>query len=145
MSANPTLPPNAFIDHVAPPSCTELAGALGPALSAWDHLLSQLAEDFGVNNHEWKCHSLKWGWSYRVKRGKRTIVWLSPANGAFIVTFVLGDKAVAAAQTAKLPPRQLKLINEATKYPEGRVVPLVVKTERNLAAARRLAAIKVAH
>lgn len=145
MSSSPNLPPNAFIDHVAPPSRTELAAALGPAHPAWDRLLSQLAEDFDVDSHEWRCHSLKWGWSLRVKRGKRTIVWLSPVNGALIVTFVLGARAVAAAQAAKLPPRQLKLITDAKQYPEGRVVRLVIKTERNLAVARRLAAIKVAN
>jgi hypothetical protein len=61
------------------------------------------------------------------------------------VAFILGDKAVLAAQEAKLPKRILKIINEAPKYPEGTGVRLEVKSSKDIATLKKLAAIKLAN
>ena len=139
------MSPNAFINKPKQPTNAELAAALGPAKAAWDQLLADLAHEFGVNVHEWNSYSLKAGWSLRVKRKERTIVWLAPCPGAFRVAFILGDKAVLAAQEAKLPKRILKIINEAPKYPEGTGVRLEVKSSKDIATLKKLAAIKLAN
>ncbi|MBI5384162.1 MAG: DUF3788 domain-containing protein [Verrucomicrobia bacterium] len=136
---------NAFIGKPEKPTNAELAAALGPVKVVWDQLLADLAQDFGVNGHEWKCHSPKWGWSLRVKRKERTIVWLSPAEGAFIVLFILGDKAMKAARESKLPQRIIKVLDAAPKYPEGTGVRLEVKTSRQIGLLKKLAAIKLAN
>jgi hypothetical protein len=139
------MSPNAFINKPKQPTNAELAAALGPAKATWDQLLADLAHEFGVNVHEWNSYSLKAGWSLRVKRKERTIVWLAPCPGAFRVAFILGDKAVLAAQEAKLPKRILKIINEAPKYPEGTGVRLEVKSSKDIATLKKLAAIKLAN
>jgi hypothetical protein len=139
------MSPNAFIKKPKQPTNAELAAALGPAKATWDQLLADLAHEFGVNVHEWNSYSLKAGWSLRVKRKERTIVWLAPCPGAFRVAFILGDKAVLAAQEAKLPKRILKIINEAPKYPEGTGVRLEVKSSKDIATLKKLAAIKLAN
>ncbi len=136
---------NAFINKPEPPSDTELAAALGSAKCVWDQLLADLDKELGAGVLEWKCHSPKWGWSLRVKRKSRTIVWLGPAAGCFNVAFILGDKAVQAARQGKLPQRILKLLDQAPKYPEGTGLRLVAKTLRDLPALEKLAAIKVAN
>ena len=110
---------NAFIGKSKKPTHAELAAALGPAKTAWDQLLTELEEDYGVNVHEWRCYSPKWGWSLRAKRKKRTIVWLSPHAGCFTVLFILGDKAMRAARQVRFPQRIVKVMKEAPKYPEG--------------------------
>ena len=139
------MSPNAFINKPKQPTNAELAAALGPAKATWDQLLTDLAQEFDVNVHEWNSYSLKAGWSLRVKRKARTIVWLAPCPGAFRVAFILGDKAVLAAQEAKLPKRILKIINEAPKYPEGTGVRLEVKSSKDIATLKKLAAIKLAN
>ena len=92
------MSPNAFIGKTKQPTDGELAAALGPARAAWDQLLADLAREFGVNVHEWNSYSPKAGWSLRVKRKARTIIWLGPRAGSFIAAFVLGDKAMRAAR-----------------------------------------------
>ena len=139
------MSPNAFINKPKQPTNAELAAALGPAKAAWDQLLADLAQEYGANVREWNSYSLKAGWSLRVKRKTRTIVWLAPCPGAFRVAFILGDKAVLAAQEAKLPKRILKIINEAPKYPEGTGVRLEVKSSKDIATLKKLAAIKLAN
>jgi hypothetical protein len=138
-------PANAFINEPAPPTETALAAALGPANAAWDQLLADLAEELGGDVHEWKCHSPKWGWSLRVKRKARTIVWLSPSEGYFTVLFILGDRAVKSARQSALPKRIVAALDAAPKYPEGTGVRLQVKNARALVALKKLAAIKLAN
>lgn len=136
---------NAFISKPSQPSDKELAAALGPAKAVWDQLLADLSDEHDVNDHEWKCHSLKWGWSLRVKRKQRTIVWLSPRPGSFEVLFILGDKAMRALREIKLPQRVIKVVNDAPKYPEGTGVRLEVKSSRDIGTLKKLAAIKQAN
>ncbi len=136
---------NAFIGKKARPTGAELAAALGPAQATWDKLLSDLAQEHGVNVLEWKCSSPKWGWSLRVKRKARTIVWLAPSAGRFTVLFILGDKAMRAARQTKLPRRVTQAMDKAPKYPEGTGLRFEVKSPGILGALKTLAAIKIAN
>jgi hypothetical protein len=142
--ATSAMPANAFINKPQP-SDAELAAALGPARAAWDRFLTELADESGVTIHEWKCHSPKWGWSLRVKRKARTIVWLTPSNGCFAVLFILGDKAVKAAQAAKLPKAISASLDAAPTYPEGTGLRIRVASERMVGTLKALAAIKLAN
>ena len=138
------MPANAFINKPDPPSDAELVAALGPAKRVWDATLDDLAREYGVSAHEWKCYSRKWGWSLRAKRKDRTIIWLSPSEGSFTALFILGDKAVRAAQKSKLPRRVLTALNAAPKYPEGTGLRLQ-PSARDLTTLKTLAAIKIAN
>jgi hypothetical protein len=139
------MPENAFINKPKQPTAKELAAALGAAQVAWDELLAALSRDQGVNAYEWKSYSPKAGWSLRVKRKERTIVWLTPSEGSFLVTFILGEKAMRAARQVRFPQRVAQAINEAPKYPEGTGVRLAVKAPRDLRTVMKLAAIKAAN
>jgi Protein of unknown function (DUF3788) len=136
---------NAFINKPKQPTEAELTAALGPARAVWDQLLAGLEEEYGVNVHEWNSYSLKAGWSLRVKRKARTIMWLSPCPGCFRIAFILGDKAMKAARQVKFPQRIVKVLNEAPKYPEGTGIRLVVKSSRDIGTLKKLAAIKLAN
>jgi hypothetical protein len=140
-----TAQPNAFIGKTTAPTDAELSAALGDARPAWDQLLAELAGELGVNVREWSSYSVKAGWSLRLKRKSRTIVWLGPRAGAFLVAFILGDKAMRAAKASKLPRRIVEIMNEAPKYPEGTGVRMVIKAVKDLAAIKTLAAIKLAN
>ena len=139
------MSPNAFIGKTEQPTDRELTAALGTARATWDQLLADLDRELGVNVHEWNSYSPKAGWSLRVKRKARTIVWLGPREGCFIAAFVLGDKAMQAARAGKLPQRIVKIMNEAPKYPEGTGIRIPVKTPKDIATVKTLAAIKIAN
>ena len=136
---------NAFVNRPSPPTEADLATALGSAKAAWEEFLAALVRDQLATSHEWKSHNPKWGWSLRVLKKKRTIVWLSPGRGGFNVLFILGNKAVAAARATRLPKAITQALDAAPRYPEGTGLRLVAKTARDLPALLQLAAIKAAN
>jgi hypothetical protein len=111
----------------------------------WDELLAWLSTEKGVPDREWKSTSAKYGWALLPKLKKRTIFYMGPCNGCFRVSFALGDRAVAAAQSSNLPKSVLKIIADAPKYAEGTGVRLIVRARRDLQAVRTLAEIKLAN
>ena len=139
------MSPNEFIGKTKQPTDGELTAALGPARATWDQLLADLALEYGANVQEWNSYSPKAGWSLRVKRKARTIVWLGPRAGSFIAALILGDKAMRAARAGKLPQRIVKIMDAAPKYPEGTGVRITLKTPKDLAAVMALAAVKLAN
>jgi hypothetical protein len=136
--------PNAFIGKATQPTLDELVSALGPAAIVWQELVDWFAEQ-KVVDQEWKSYSPKAGWSVRLKVKKRNIIYLSPCASCFIVGFIFGDKAVAAARQGGLSKSTLKLLDEAPRYPEGTGLQLTVKSSKDLAAIRKLALIKLAN
>src|ERR1035437_6387990 len=137
--------PNAFIGNAEKPTGEELAAELGPAQALWDQLVTGLAQEYGVAVQEWNSYSRKAGWSLRLKRGERNIVYLSPGRGCFMASFALGDRAVRAARESALPKPVLQIIESAKRYAEGTAVRLEVSGPRDIAAVKKLAAIKLAN
>jgi Protein of unknown function (DUF3788) len=135
---------NAFIGHAKQPAPREVSGALGGAESLWNQLLAELTADHKLTR-EWNSHSIKAGWSLRLKRLERNIVYLSPSRGGFIASLALGDKAIQAARTSDLPSQVLKAIAGAKKYAEGTAVRIEVKGTEDLAAIKKLVEIKLAN
>ena len=137
------LVPNAFIGRAEKPTDAELAAALGVTKPLWDGLLTEMAERHGATVQEWRCFSPKTGWALRLKRAKRTIVWMAPCEGCFRVSFLLGGKAVLAARQSGLSVRMLKILDEAPRYPEGTGIRLQIKGAKDLPAVRKLALAKL--
>jgi len=136
--------PNAFIGKTTIPSPTELSCVLDQTAPLWAELIDSLAKDQGLDK-EWNSLKPKYGWNLILKLKKRRIVYLGPCVGCFRVSFILGDKAVAAARASNLPKQILKLLDEAPHYPEGTGLRLLVKTAKDLPAIRKLAQIKLAN
>lgn len=137
--------PNAFIGKPAQPTPAEISAALGPTATVWTDLVDSFVRDLGVTNQEWKSSSPKWGWSLILSFKKRRIVYLTPCAACFRASFILGDRAVAAAREAGLSKPVLKLLDEAPHYPEGTGLRIMVKAARDLPAVRKLAQIKLAN
>ncbi len=136
--------PNAFIGKPKPPTAAELATALGPAKPVWDELIADL-QHAGAADQEWKTYSLQAGWSLRLKRKGRNIVYLAPCQDCFRAALILGDKAMAAARGSKLSQRVIKILEAAPRYPEGTGVRLEIKKPKDTEMVKQLAAIKLAH
>jgi hypothetical protein len=135
--------PNAFINQTEKPTDDELSAVLGPARALWDQLLAELAGELDVTIQEWNSYSPKAGWSLRLKREKRTILYLSPCRGSFRAAFALGDKAVEAARRSRLPKRVIQIIDEAKRYAEGTGVRIDVNRPPDIAVVKKLAVLKL--
>jgi hypothetical protein len=137
------LSPNAFAGHTERPTSQALASALGQADGLWQELVADLKRDLKLDGEEWNTYSVKAGWSLRLQWKKRNIVYLGPRDGCFLASFVLGDKAVAAARQSELPPRVLKMIDEAKRYAEGTAVRIEVREAKDVTTVKMLAKIKL--
>ena len=139
------MPSNAFIGKPEQPGDSELSTVLGPSRALWDQLLDDLSSEDLITGWEWHSYSAKAGWSLRLQRKQRNIVYLVPGQGTFLAAFVFGDKALAAIRAGKFPRAVAQLIDGAKKYPEGTGVRLEVKSVKDVATIKKLAAIKVAN
>lgn len=72
---------NAFIGKSEQPGDSELSAALGPSKVLWDRLLAELSKEQLVTGWEWHSYSVKAGWSLRVQRNKRNILYMVPRTG----------------------------------------------------------------
>jgi hypothetical protein len=125
---------NAFIGKAAAPSDAELAAELGAAHDVWERIRSEVPLP-----GEWHSYSKKAGWSMRLKRGDRNIVYLIPGRGEVEVSFALGDRAVAAAKERGLA----KMVEGAKRYAEGTAVRFAVKSPKDVATVKKLVEIKL--
>jgi hypothetical protein len=136
---------NAFLGKTTEPTEKEVASALGAVGTVWNELLEWLQDEEQLSDREWNSYSPKYGWALRVKRKKRNIIHMSPCDGCFRVSFILGDKAVAAARSSKLPKAVLKALDEAPHYPEGTGLRLLVTKAKDLPPIRTLTHVKLAN
>ena len=136
---------SAFDDKATPPGERALADMLGRTHALWASLQVDLQRAYGPLIEEWNFSGAAYGWSFRLKQKKRALVYMTPCRAHFLASFVLGDKACRSAQAAGLPAAVLALIEAAPRYAEGRGVRVPVRTRKDLASVRSLAAIKAAN
>lgn len=135
---------SAFDDKSRPPKPGELEAVLGHSAGLWDELVAHVEDTYAPVTRLWSFSGAKYGWSLRLKRRERIVLYMTPQSGAFLLGIVLGEKAAKAAHDSGLPGRILELVDGAPRYAEGRGIRLVVSNAGDLAAARVLAALKMA-
>jgi hypothetical protein len=134
-----------FNDKSRLPQDNDLAATLGSTFVFWNELKRLITSKFTPLSVEWGYASKKTGWGLRLKREKRTILYMTPREGYFMASFALGEKAVKAAHESDLPISVLKVIDSAKKYAEGRGVRLEVRSAEDVRNVEKLAVIKMAN
>lgn len=134
---------SAFADKSKTPQAKELKEVLGRSNSHWIVIVNQVAKTCPPLDQTWGFSGANWGWALRLKQKKRTVMYLTPCKGHFLVGFALGEKAVRAAHDAQLRQSILELIDAAKKYAEGRAVRIEVRNKRDRDDVIKLAAVKM--
>src|SRR5512138_3371030 len=111
---------SAFDDPARPPAPAELARRLAAAAPLWNALVAHVEKANPPVEEVWSFAGAKFGWSLPLVQKGRVLVYLTPQEGQLLVGLVLGEKAVAAAREAGIPPALLAAIDAAPKYAEGR-------------------------
>ncbi len=127
----------------AGPTRTSVVRRLGSARDAWDAIVAAVEEAHGPLASMWKPSKAGFGWWCALKKGKRTVVYLTPEDGAVRVAVVLGERAVARALDSALPEAIKTLIREARPYVEGRGIRFEVRTPAEVGVVTELVAIKM--
>jgi len=136
---------SALDDKAHPPTGRTLQAVLGRATALWDDLKADLQTAHGPLDEEWTFAGAAYGWSMRLRKRKRALVYLTPCRSHFLASFALGEKACRAAHAGGLPESILDAIEQAPKYAEGRGVRIPVRSRKDLAGIRRLVDIKAAN
>jgi hypothetical protein len=134
----------AFDDADAPPTERTLAAVLRRAHGSWELLRRTLQAAHGPLAEQWQFAGKAFGWSLRLRQGKRVLVYMLPCPSFFLASFALGEKACRAARSAGLPEPLLAVLDAAPKYAEGRGVRIPVRTRKDVDGVVRLAALKAA-
>ncbi|MBI5836139.1 MAG: DUF3788 family protein [Candidatus Eisenbacteria bacterium] len=133
-----------FDDKSRQPGPADLDRALGRSAPLWHGLVAHTRGAYEPVLEVWNLASPKFGWSLRLKRKDRVILYLTPQEGRFLVGLVLGEKAAKAAKDAGLPAAVLALLDAAPRYAEGRGIRIQVGTRKDVLAVQQLAAMKMA-
>ncbi len=131
-----------FADKTQEPTDKDLRAALGKSYPVWSSLIEAAAECIAPLSQAWGFTSKSTGWGLRLRHNDRVILYMTPQSGRFLVSFALGEKAVAAARKQKLPSALLEAIDAAPRYAEGRGVRFEVADASLVPALAALAKIK---
>ncbi|MFI5142583.1 MAG: DUF3788 family protein [Thermoanaerobaculales bacterium] len=134
---------SAFADKSHPPGVDELIAALGGSAALWEELISHAVASYAPITETWNFAGAKFGWSLRLKRKDRIVLYLIPQVGQFLLGVVLGDGAANAARSAGLPESVVALVDAAPRYAEGRGIRMPIATRDDLVAAQTLTALKM--
>jgi hypothetical protein len=135
---------SAFDDETHPPEPNRFNTVLGKSFRAWTRLISEFAKVHGPIDEVWNFAAAKFGWSLRLKRKDRILLYLIPQAGQFLIGVVLGQAAANAALASDLPSDVLELIEAARPYAEGRGIRFSAKVSKDVDTVLRLAALEVA-
>ena len=139
-----------FDRKASPPTRASVQAALGRSFGLWDALVSGVAATHPPIDEQWAFSGVKFGWSLRLRRKDRVVLYLIPREKGFLAGVVLGEKAAAAAGAAappgeaSLPAPILALLEAAPRYAEGRGLRFPVATRQDVASVLRLVALKMA-
>ena len=131
-----------FCEKALMPNDEMLAEALGESKARWDSVKKHVESTYKNIGGEWKFYSKDAGWTFAVKSGKRTLLYLIPLQNGLKAGFVLGERATGVAQGADLPEAVLQTILEAKQYVEGRSFMMDVKDDADITSVTKLLKIK---
>ncbi len=137
------MSPSVFCDRSHPPDERGLAEALGKTAALWLEIRDAVKNDWEPVVEEWKYYGAKCGWSLKTLHKKRNLFFFVPGAGSFMISFVFGDKAVAAIERSDLPRALIEEVRSAKKYAEGRGLRITVGSRRDVGHVRKLIAIKM--
>ena len=136
------MPLSVLTDKSQEPTDENLRDVLGTAYEVWTQLIDTVAERIGPTTQVWGFTSKSTGWGLRLRQKDRVILYMTPQTGKFLVSFALGEKAVAAAKLYRLSPTLLKAVEDAPRYAEGRGVRIEVTAKRQVQGLAILAQVK---
>lgn len=134
---------NIFTNKLEQPDDETLSTALGKSYKHWKEIKKHINDNYGTCTEEWKFYGQKIGWSLKIFLKKRNLFFVTVCKGFFRISFVLGDKAAAAAEQSKLPKPIIEELVGAKKYAEGRGIRIEVKSQKDIETIKQLVDIKV--
>ncbi len=132
-----------FTDKKIVPKESDLAEILGQTHKLWNSICEYTISKYPDGKQEWNFPGQKYGWSFRIKDKKRTIIYLLPRKHFFKVAFVFGDKAVNEIMLSDISDDIKNELSIAKKYAEGRGIRIEISNENQIQDIEKLINIKL--
>ena len=133
-----------FIDKTKKPTEEDLRNALANSYNLWQDVYNLVYLKYPNAVSEWNFPGQKYGWSFRMKDRKRTIVYLLPRDKRFLVAFIFGQRAFEKIMSSNISKQIKHDLESAKVYAEGRGIRIAVKNQNTLAAISQLIDFKLA-
>jgi hypothetical protein len=127
-----------------PPKASELPDLLGPAYPLWTELHETILATFAPATERWVYAGRKYGWSCRLERGKKGILYMWLDAGYLRVGMALSDAAREAVLASDLPATLRDELAAATRAMEGWPLRMAVRSADDVAIVLKLAGLKKA-
>ena len=125
------------------PDQAALRTALMDTFQFWNSIENFTNSEYVCAVGEWHFSSAKFGWSYRIKDKKRTIVYLLPRDNFFKVAMVFGNKAYEEILKSPVSESIKTELENARVYAEGRGIRITISDDSLLKDIRILIKIKI--
>jgi hypothetical protein len=125
-----------------PPDNAELARVLGSVAGLWTKLQTAIRTSYAPVTERWVYGGSKYGWTCRLERGKKGILYMTPDAGHFRVAMALSDAAREAVLASDVPVQLRDALASATRAIEGWPVRMPVRSADDVAIALKLAELK---
>jgi hypothetical protein len=125
------------------PTDAALTRSLGGNKAHWDALADHVANACEGLECEWKFYGAKHGWTYKVSRKRKAVLYMTPHRTDFTASMALRDEAIEALRRADLPRELIAEIEASKAYPEGRPARVRVTSRAKVVLVKKLVAIKL--
>ena len=136
---------NPLTDKLKKPTPARLSRALGRTKKHWDLLEAYVTNHCEGLSCEWKFYSGPHGWTFKVMKKKRAVLYMTPMEGSFTASMALKNEALEGLRASNLPQDLIMEILEAKAYPEGRPARVEVTSQKKIGIVKKLIALKLAN
>jgi hypothetical protein len=134
-----------FLEKNVQPTLDDVSHVV-PNFTDWKYLMDCVYKHYPKASEEWKIPMKSFGWGFRLRDKKRNIIYLTPHNDRFTVSFMFGQAATDDILAhPDIPYEWKKLLIEAKVYVEGRGLSIEVTNSEFLSAIEELIKIKIKH
>jgi hypothetical protein len=130
-------------DESREPEEQQIDALLGDAATQWRALIDAISEAHPPVIESWSFGGIKYGWSLRLNRKARVILYLIPQDGGFLAGIVLGERAFQEARSLQLPDHVRRLLEGAPLYGEGHGFRIPVADSEDVRAVTQLVKMKM--
>lgn len=135
---------NAFLDKNFEPDEIQVRKILRGTYPVYEEIDKFVKNSVGETIKEWKFYGAKNGWVLKTLFHRRNLFFISIYDDFFKISFIFGERAIAAILKSDLSDELKKVLSEARKYAEGRGLSLTVNDNSYLEEMRTLIIMKVA-
>jgi len=97
-----------FDNKAIPPTDDSVVAVLSDSFETWQKIVEYVSATYKNISAEWKMYTKDSGWTLILKSGKRTLLYLVPQQGTFVLHFVYSEKAREAALARTDLPDSIK-------------------------------------